>query len=68
MNLEELEKKVSKNEQKIKDNDKRITKNTGALEILHTINTKSKMFFTMWLLTFIALLCSVGYIIFLLNA
>ena len=68
MNLEELEKKVSKNEQKIKDNDKRITKNTGALEILHTINTKSKMFFTMWLLTFIALLCSVGYIIYLLNA
>ena len=68
MNLEELEKKVSKNEQKIKDNDKRITKNTGALEILHTINTKSKMFFTMWLLTFIALLCFAGYIIYLLNA
>lgn len=67
MKLEELEKKVSKNEQRIKDNDKRITKNTGALEILHTINTKSKMFFTMWLITFIALLCSVGYIIYLLN-
>lgn len=67
MKLEELEKKVTKNEQKIKENDKRITKNTGALEILHTINNCKRRYFTMWLITFISFLCSIGYIIYLLQ-
>ena len=67
MNIEELEKKVSSNAKKIDDNSKRIQKNTGALEILHTINDNSKMYFTMWIITFIALIGSIGYIIYLLN-
>lgn len=57
--LKKLEKKISDNSKKIEDNDKRITKNTGALEILHTIKDFANMFFIMWLVTFIALICSV---------
>lgn len=71
--IQRLEEKLDKNaheiienmnrlhscEQKISENSKKIQKNTGALEILHTINEIKKRFFTMWLLTFIILICSI---------
>lgn len=37
------------------------TKNTGALEILRTFKSDTNKFYTMWLITFIAFLFSVGF-------
>ena len=53
-------------EELINKNAKRIEKNTGALEILHTINNVKKRFFVMWFLTFVAFIISIGLNIFLL--
>ena len=53
-------------EELINNNAKRIEKNTGALEILHTINNVKKRFFVMWFLTFVAFIISIGLNIFLL--
>ena len=53
-------------EELINNNAKRIEKNTGALEILHTINNVKKRFFVMWVLTFVTLIVSVGFNIFFL--
>lgn len=53
-------------EEMINKNAKRIEKNTGALEILHTINNVKKRFFIMWFLTFVTLIVSVGFNIFFL--
>lgn len=79
--ISELEKKIDDNmdkiienmnylhncEEKINKNSKKIQKNTSALELLHTINNVKKRFFIMWFATFIALLISVGYNIYLLS-
>ena len=59
-NLEDLVKKVESNAEKIH-------KNTGALEILKTFKEDSRRFYTMWLITFLCLMCSLGVIIFLLH-
>ena len=59
-NLEDLVKKVESNAEKIH-------RNTGALEILKTFKEDSRRFYTMWLITFVCLLCSLGVIIFLLH-
>lgn len=78
--IEKLEQKIDNNmekiinnmnrlhscEEKITKNSERIKQNTGALEILHTINEVKKRFFTMWLLTFIILIVSICLNIFLL--
>ena len=78
--IAELEKKIDNNiekiistmnelhnhEEKINNNAKKIQKNTGALEILHTINNVKKRFFVMWFITFIALIVSICFNIFLL--
>ena len=72
--INELEKKIDSNmdkiisnmnrlhshEEKINANAKKIQKNTGALEVLHTINNVKKRFFIMWVSTFILLLLSIG--------
>ena len=65
-NLEKLEKKIEKNANKIENNAQRIHQNTGALEILKAFKSDSNKFFIMWLLTFIALILALGYIVFLL--
>ena len=76
----ELEKKIDENktelinnmnklhnqEEKINKNTKKIQKNTSALEILHTINNVKKRFFTMWFITFVTLIISICFNIFLL--
>ena len=53
-------------EELINKNAKKIQKNTSALELLHTINNVKKRFFTMWFITFVALLVSGALNIFLL--
>lgn len=66
-NIEHLEKKIQKNANKIEDNANRIQQNTGALEILKTFKADTNKFFTMWIMTFFALLIMIGYTIYLLN-
>ena len=73
MNIEELNKKLEDNtnliiqnmnrlhshEEKINENANKIQKNSGALELLHTINNVKKRFFIMWASTFLLLICSI---------
>lgn len=66
-NIEEIAKRAEHNARKIAENSNRISQNTGALEILHTIKMNTIMFFVMWMVTFIMLLLSVGYIIYIKN-
>ena len=40
-------------EEKINDNAEKIEKNTGALDLLHTINSNSNKYFIIWIITFI---------------
>lgn len=42
-------------------------KNSNATEVLHTIKTYNNRFFIMWLITFISLVISLFYNIYLLN-
>lgn len=65
--IKALEKKIAENVEKIANNEKRITQNTGALEILKTFKADSQRFFIMWLITFICLMCSLCIIMFLLH-
>ena len=53
-------------EEKINSNADKIQRNTGALELLHTINSGSKMFYRIWFITFIVFLCSIALNIYLL--
>lgn len=75
MNVEEkileLDKKIESNYNEIVSNmaklhkhEEKINRNTGAIEVLHTIKTYNNRFFAMWVLTFIALLISVLFNIF----
>jgi hypothetical protein len=70
---EENAEKIIKTMEKLHNHDKRITsnkeeidKNSGTLEILHTINGGNKRFYNMWVITFTSLLVSIGFNIFLL--
>ena len=65
--IKALEKQIADNIEKIANNEKRINQNTGALEILKTFKADSQRFFTMWLITFVCLMCSLGIIMFLLH-
>ena len=64
-NIEEIAKRAEHNARKIAENSNRISQNTGALEILHTIKINTIMFFVMWIITFIMLVLAVGYIIYI---
>ena len=64
--INELEKKIESNYNEIISNmnklhshEEKINKNTGAIEVLHTIKTYNNRFFFMWLLTFIFLVYKV---------
>lgn len=63
--LESLTKEIENNLDKINQNKQRIEHNSGALALLHTIKTNGDKYFIIWLFTFIALLSSIGYIIYL---
>lgn len=67
MNIEKLEEQISTNAKKIESNTQKIHKNTGALEILKTFKSDSQKFFTMWIITFGAFICSICFIIYLLS-
>ena len=66
-NIEEIAKQAEHNSRKIEENSYRISQNTGALDVLHTIKMNTIMFFVMWIITFIMFLLSVGYIIYTKN-
>lgn len=66
-NIEEIAKQAEHNSRKIEENSYRISQNTGALDVLHTIKMNTIMFFVMWIITFIMFLLSVGYIIYIKN-
>ena len=63
--IENLEKKITTNAKMIENNAQKIQYNTGALEILQTFKSYSQVFFIMWFVTFISLLCAIGYILFI---
>ena len=74
MSLEELDKKIDDNYNKIMENmnklhshEEKINRNTGALEILKTFKKDTNKFFIMWLITFMAFLSLLGYTIYLTN-
>ena len=74
MSFEELDKKIDDNYNKIMEtmnklhsHEEKINKNTGALEILKTFKDDANKFFIMWIITFIALLGMVGYVVYLSN-
>lgn len=66
-NIEEIAKQAEHNSRKIAENSNRISQNTGALDVLHTIKINTILFFVMWIITFIMFLLSVGYIIYIKN-
>lgn len=55
--------RLHKHEEKINDNAEKIKSNSYALDILKTFKADSNKFFIMWVITFIALLVSLGYIV-----
>ena len=65
--IENVVKRAEDNARKIEENASKIHQNTGALEILKTFKSDSNKFFIMWLITFIAFVCSIGYIVYMLN-
>ena len=65
--LEMLTKNISNNLEKIKENKEQIERNSGALAILHTIKSNGDKFFIIWIITFVAFLISIGYIVYLHN-
>ena len=72
--INELEQKIESNYNEIISNmkklhrhEEKINKNTGAIEVLHTIKTYNNRFFFMWIITFFALLISIGYNIYITN-
>lgn len=66
-NIEEIAKRAEHNSRKLEEHSYRISQNTGALDVLHTIKINTIMFFVMWIITFIMFLLSVGYIIYIKN-
>lgn len=62
--VEKLAKEIEANLEQINKNTQQIDHNSGALALLHTIKTNGDKYFIIWIITFIALLVSVGYIIF----
>lgn len=72
--LQKLEEYVIHHEEDIKNNrigissnSQRIESNTGALALLHTINSNSNKYFVIWIITFIAFLASISFNIYLLT-
>lgn len=63
--LEVLKGKIDHNFNNINKNREDIDHNTGAVALLHTLNSNSNKYFIIWIITFIFFLCSIGYIIYL---
>lgn len=65
--LEILKDKIDSNYNSINKNREDIDQNTGAVALLHTLNANSNKYFIIWIITFIVLLGSIGYNIYLLT-
>lgn len=72
--INELEKKIENNYNEIISNmkklhshEEKINKNIGAIEVLHTIKSYNNRFFFMWIITFFALIVSIGYNIYIIS-
>ena len=63
--LESLKEKIDRNFNNISKNREDIDHNTGAVALLHTLNANSNKYFIIWIITFMAFLGSIGYIIYL---
>ena len=63
--LETLTKEIENNLERINKNKEKIEHNSGALALLHTIKSNGDKYFIIWVLTFMAFLMSIGYIIYL---
>ena len=62
--LDRLTRDIENNLERIEENREQIEHNSGALALLHTIKSNGDKYFIIWLITFIAFLISIGYIIF----
>ena len=63
--LDDIKNKIDSNFNNINENKKQIEQNSGALALLHTLNANSNRYFIIWIITFMAFLGSIGYIIYL---
>lgn len=63
--LDEIKSKIEHNFNNINKNRDNINENTGAVALLHTLNSNSNKYFIIWIITFVAFLCSIGYIVYL---
>lgn len=66
--LDDVKNKIEHNYANINKNREDINHNTGAVALLHTLNANSNKYFVIWIITFIALLGSIGYNIYLLTS
>ena len=66
--LDDIKTKIEHNFNNINKNREDIDHNTGAVALLPTLNSNSNKYFIIWIITFMALLGSIGYNIYLLNA
>lgn len=64
--LDDIKDKIEHNHTKITKNREDINQNSGALALLHTLNSNSNKYFIIWIITFIAFLISIGFNIYLL--
>lgn len=64
--LDDIKDKIESNHTKINKNRDDIDHNSGALALLHTLNSNSNKYFVIWIITFIAFLISIGFNIYLL--
>ena len=63
--IDYIKEKIEHNYANISKNREDIDHNTGAVALLHTLNSNSNKYFIIWLLTFMLFLGSFGYIIYL---
>ena len=63
--LDDIKNKIESNYANISKNKENIERNTGAVALLHTLNSNSNKYFIIWIITFMAFLFSIGYIVYL---
>lgn len=67
MNLEDLDKKIEKNANKINSNLEKIEKNSYALEIMSDYKNESKRLFIILIIVLVFWFLTIGYLVYVLN-
>lgn len=67
MNLEDLDKKIKKNANKINSNLEKIEKNSYALEIMSDYKNESKRLFIILIIVLVFWFLTIGYLVYVLN-